>query len=379
MSDLISNNEYQSWLKDLKSYVKYSQIKAKLSVNSQMIFMYWQLGFEINEKIEESNWGSKFIEQLSRDLKNEFPDMKGLSRTNLYAIKKFNSFYSASFFVHQAGGQIGNKQIIQQLAGQIEDSQIIHQAGGQFPDIIKLCSLVPWRHNIVIMEKSKSNEEVLFYVNKTIENNWSRSVLEHQIESNLFARQGKAITNFEHTLPKVDSDLANELMKDPYNFDFLSLSEDEHERDLENKLINHISKFLLELGKGFAYMGRQYHLNVGNKDYYLDLLFYHTKLKCYINIELKVIEFEPEFIGKLNFYINAIDDIVKDERDNATIGILLCKNKDNYEVEFSLNSISTPIGVSEYRFGELPENIQKSLPSEEELLIEMKKAENEQN
>lgn len=338
-----------------------------------MIFMYWHLGFEINEKIEESAWGSKFIDQLSRDLKHEFPDMKGFSRTNLYAMKKFYTFYSDFNLIHQAGGQAPVSEIVPQAVGQLIADPIIPQTVGQIPDIIRMCSLLPWGHNKAIIEKSKSNDDVIFYIKKAIENNWSRSVLEHQIESDLFVRQGKAITNFEHTLPKVNSDLANELMKDPYNFDFLSLREDEHERDLEDKLINHISKFLLELGKGFAYMGRQYYLNVGNKDYYLDLLFYHTKLKCYINIELKITEFKPEFIGKLNFYINAIDDLVRDEWDNTTIGILLCKNKDNYEVEFSLKGISSPIGVSEYRFGELPKDIQELLPSEEELLLEINK------
>lgn len=362
--EILLTEDYQLWFNELKIYVKNSQIKAKLSVNSQMILMYWRLGLEISTKINSIDWGSKLIEQLSRDLKSEFPEIKGFSRTNLYSIKKFYEFYSDFEFVHQVGGQLTN-------------NEIIHQVGGQFPDIIKLCSLIPWRHNISIIEKTNSNDEVLFYINQTIENNWSRAVLEYHIGSNLFSRYSKAITNFEYTLPKQNSDLANEIMKDPYHFDFFSLSEKEFERDFENKLVKHISEFLLELGTGFAYMGKQYNLKVGNKDYYLDLLFYHTKLKCYVIIELKVKEFEPEYIGKLNFYINAIDEIVKDDKDNSSIGILLCKNKDNFEVEFALKGIKTPIGVSEYKFGELPENIKKSFPTEEELLNEMRKAENE--
>lgn len=375
-SNLIKDKAYRNWFVELKSLVNTNQIKAKLSVNSQMIILYWQLGAEINKKINESDWGSKLIEQLSKDLKNEFPDIKGFSRTNLYAIKKFNEFYSEFEIVQQAAGQIGKTKFVQQAAGQLEKNEFVQQTVGQLPDIIKLCSLIPWWHNITIIEKINEHDEVVFYIEKTIENNWSRAVLEHQIESSLFKRQGKAISNFKYTLPKPNSDLANEIMKDPYHFEFLSLSNEENERDFESKLINHISDFLLELGMGFAYMGRQYNLKVGNKDYYLDLLFYHTKLKCYINVELKLTEFQPEFIGKLNFYINAIDEIVKDDNDNSTIGILLCKNKDNYEVEFALKGIVSPIGVSEYRFKELPDNIKNSLPSEEEFLKEIKKVEN---
>ena len=369
---IITSNDYKIWLIELKSLVHSSKIKAKLSVNSQMIFMYWQLGSEIQKKINSTDWGSKLIEQLSKDLISEFPDLKGFSRTNLYAMKKFFEFYSKYEIIHQSGGQI-----IQQAAGQLPSNEFIQQVAGQIPVIIKLCSLIPWWHNVIIIEKIKSYEEVIFYINKTIENNWSRSVLEYQIESDLFSRQGKAITNFEYTLPKKNSDLAIEIMKDPYNFEFLSLKEKENERDFENKLVNHISEFLLELGKGFAYMGKQFNLKVGNKDYYLDLLFYHTKLKCYVIIELKIKEFEPEFIGKLNFYINAIDELVKDESDNSTIGILLCKNKDVFEVEFSLKGISTPIGVSSYRFKELPENLKQSLPSKEEFLQEIRKVKND--
>ena len=369
---IITSNDYKIWLIELKSLVHSSKIKAKLSVNSQMIFMYWQLGSEIQKKINSTDWGSKLIEQLSKDLISEFPDLKGFSRTNLYAMKKFFEFYSKYEIIHQSGGQI-----IQQAAGQLPSNEFIQQVAGQIPVIIKLCSLIPWWHNVIIIEKIKSYEEVIFYINKTIENNWSISLLEYQIESDLFSRQGKAITNFEYTLPKKNSDLAIEIMKDPYNFEFLSLKEKENERDFENKLVNHISEFLLELGKGFAYMGKQFNLKVGNKDYYLDLLFYHTKLKCYVIIELKIKEFEPEFIGKLNFYINAIDELVKDESDNSTIGILLCKNKDVFEVEFSLKGISTPIGVSSYRFKELPENLKQSLPSKEEFLQEIRKVKND--
>ncbi|MDR1739169.1 MAG: PDDEXK nuclease domain-containing protein, partial [Bacteroidales bacterium] len=215
-----------------------------------------------------------------------------------------------------------------------------------------------------------------FYINKTVENNWSRAVLEYQIETNLYERQGKAVTNFNLTLPDTHGDLANEIMKDPYNFDFLRLSEKVKETDLEKALVDHISQFLPELGIGFAYMGRQFPLKVGKKDYRTDLLFYHTKLKCYVVIELKTREFEPEFVGKLNFYITSINEIIKDSTDKPTIGILLCKNKDNYEVEFSLKDINNPIGVSTFHYTELSDDIKAALPSAEDLQNELLNFEN---
>jgi predicted nuclease of restriction endonuclease-like (RecB) superfamily len=235
----------------------------------------------------------------------------------------------------------------------------------------------PWGHHILIMKKIKDPKEAFFYINKTIENNWSRAVLEYQIETNLYSRQGKAVTNFDLTLPAPQSDLAKEMMKDPYTFGFLQLSEKVRETELEIALVQHISQFLLELGTGFAYMGRQFLLKVGKKDYRTDLLFYHTKLKSYIVIELKTKEFEPEFVGKLNFYITAINELVKDSSDKPTIGILLCKNKDNYEVEFSLKDVNNPIGVSAFNYTELADEIKAALPSAEVLQHELLSVEKE--
>jgi predicted nuclease of restriction endonuclease-like (RecB) superfamily len=237
--------------------------------------------------------------------------------------------------------------------------------------VVPKITLVPWGHHTMLLRKIKDVNQALFYINKTIENNWSRAVLEYQIESNLYGRQGKAVTNFNLTLPAPQSDLANELMKDPYNFSFVRLSEKAREADLEIALVQHISQFLPELGIGFAYMGRQFALKVGKKDYRTDLLFYHTRLKCYVIIELKTKEFEPEFVGKLNFYITAINELVKDERDKPTIGMLLCKNKDNYEVEFSLKDVNNPIGVSTFHYTELADEIKAALPSAEELQNEL--------
>ena len=243
--------------------------------------------------------------------------------------------------------------------------------------VVRKLAFVPWGHHIKIMQKVKDLESAILYINKTIENKWSRSVLEYHIETNLYGRQGKAITNFSLTLPEPQSDLANELMKEPYNFAFIRLSEKVHETDLEKALVQHISQFLLELGVGFAYMGRQFALKVGDDVYRTDLLFYHTKLKCYVVIELKTRKFEPEFVGKLNFYIAAVNELIKDENDKPTIGILLCKNKNNYAVEFSLKDINNPIGVSSFHYTELADDIKAALPSAEKIQTELLKCEQE--
>ncbi len=372
------NQEYTNWISELKSSIKNRQIKAAIAVNSNLILMYWDLGKQIAEKQQNSKWGSGFIDQLSNDLKSEFPEMGRFSRTNLFAIKKFYLFYSQKLSFEN--GDL----IIPQVRGLLENDILninqnegIPQVGGllDIPSIIIECCKIPWKHNLLIIEKSKNKNEVIFYINQTIVNNWSRAVLEYQVETNLYNRQGKAITNFKSTLPQIESDLANELLKDPYNFEFLTLSDQAKEKDLEQQLIVHISKFLLELGKGFAYMGRQYLLKVGTKEYRTDLLFYHTKLKCYIVIELKFKDFEPEFVGKLNFYVSAVNELVKDELDKPTIGILLCKTKDNFEVEFALKDINKPIGVSEFKYTQLPDEIKNELPTMEQFKNELNKLE----
>ena len=376
MTDVIKISEYRDWLRDLKQQIKTGQIKAALSVNSQMIMLYWDLGRQISEKQEKAQWGSGFIEQLSKDLREEFPEMKGFSKDNLFMMRRFYLFYtqiskqysliSKNQFVEQVVQQIGNStddKIVEQVAQQVQ-TPVNEQIARQF-------TLVPWGHHMLILKKFKDVKQALFYINKTIENNWSRAVLEYQIESDLYGRQGKAITNFNLTLPAPQSDLANEIMKDPYNFAFIRLSEKVREADLEKALVQHISQFLPELGIGFAYMGRQFSLRVGNKEYRTDLLFYHTRLKCYVIIELKTREFEPEFVGKLNFYITAINELVKDEHEKATIGMLLCKNKDNYEVEFSLKDVNNPIGVSTFHYTELTDDMKSALPSAEKLQNEL--------
>ena len=381
MNDLIKLSEYCDWLRDLKQQIKTGQIKAALSVNSQMIMLYWDMGRQIAEKQEKAQWGSGFIEQLSKDLREEFPEMKGFSRANLFRMQKFYKFYSPVInqvknFVAQPVRQSGaiEKQIVAQLMRQIqpadyENDTLFPQAGGEW-DMNKIL-LIPWGHNVSIIENVKDLNQALFYIDKTIENNWSRAVLEYQIESNLYGRQGKAVTNFSLTLPAPQSDLANEMMKDPYNFAFIRLSEKVRETDLEKALVQHISQFLPELGIGFAYMGRQFALKVGDDEYRTDLLFYHTRLKCYVIIELKTRKFEPEFVGKLNFYITAVNELVKDSHDKPTIGMLLCKNKNNYAVEFSLKDVNNPIGVSTFHYTELTEDMKAALPSAEKLQNEL--------
>jgi predicted nuclease of restriction endonuclease-like (RecB) superfamily len=360
------DKEYKNWLKKVKAKIQSSQIKAAIAVNSALIEFYWDLGKMIVDKQKYSNWGNKLIEQLSKDLKMEFPGMAGFSRRNLYYVAQFYIYFSdfpeLNSIVHQVGAQLENASVPQ--AGAQKRSSIIFQVVRQ----------LPWGHIKLLISKIKDNKECLFYIQETISNNWSRDILGLQIKSDLYKRHGKAITNFKNTLPVPQSDLANQTIKDPYVFDFMTLSKPFVEKDIENQLVSHITNFLLELGKGFAFIGRQYHLEVSDNDYYLDLLFYHVKLKCYVVIELKNTKFIPEYAGKMNFYLSAVDSTVKDKSDNPTIGILLCRDKDNIDVEFALRDINKPMGVSEFTFSEIiPEDLKSSLPTIEEIENELKK------
>ena len=335
MSELIHNEDYRVWLIDLKQRVHQSQLKAALSVNSELIQLYWQLGSEIEQRQKTATWGDKFLKQLSQDLMSEFPEMKGFSHRNLKYIRQWYQFYSQA--------EIG-QQLVAQLAQ------------------------IPWGHNIQIVSKSLSVEEARYYVQNTLEHGWSRNVLVHQIESGLFQREGQALHNFQQTLPKPQSDLAAQTLKDPYVFDFLTLSKEHSERELERSLVENITQFLLELGAGFAYLGKQYPIQVGERDFYIDLLFYHTRLHCYIVVELKLGEFEPEHAGKLNFYIKAVDEQLCKAGDAPTIGLLLCKSKDKLVAEYALSDIQKPMGIAEYRLTHtLPEELKDSLPSIEAL------------
>lgn len=384
--------KYKHWLHELKSKIRSTQAKAALAVNSALIHFYWDLGKMISEK--EKVWGSKLINQISQDLKAEFPEMQGLSTRNLKYCIQFYSFYQKSI-VQQPVAQLENTLLIspqpvdqlendsnvverpdgligQQAVAQLENNPLIsQQAVDQFMQ--QPVAKIPWGHNILIFSKTKDVDEALFYVSQTIENGWSRDTLGLQLKSNLYQRTGKTISNFKHTLPEPLSDLAQQTFKDPYIFDFMTMAKPYHEKDIEQQLTQHITKFLLELGKGFAFVGKQYHLEIAENDYYIDLLFYHIKLKCYVVIELKNTKFIPEYAGKLNFYLSAVDTLVKQADDKPTIGIILCRDKNNIEAEFALRDMNKPMGVSEFNFTEiLPEELKSSLPTIEELENELR-------
>ena len=340
MKDIINITDYKDWLQNLKGKIQQSQIKAAIQVNSELLRLYWQIGKDIVEKQAQAKWGDGFLQTLSADLCKEFPTMKGFSYRNLKSIRQWYLFYNQLDII--------GKQVVSQLE-------------------VSLFS-IPWGHHIMIMQRCKNTQEALFYVHKTIENHWSRSVLEHQIALNLYVRQGKAITNFQHQLPPAMSDLAQELTKDPYIFDFLSITENYTEKELQQYLEDNMTKFLLELGKGFCFYGKQVHINVGGDDFYIDLLFYNAHLHCYVVVELKTTKFKPEHIGQLKFYVTAVNKQLRTEGDAPTIGLLICKDKNNVIAEYTLEDIHNPIGVSSYKlFNELSKDYQSSLPSIEEI------------
>ena len=328
---LMNTQEYLSVIENIKSEITATQYRAAVHVNTDMLLLYYDIGCVINE---HKLWGNKFIDNLAADIRIAFPKSKGYSVRNLKYMAKFAETYSEREFVQQVVAQI------------------------------------PWGHNIVLMDKVADMDERKWYIQKSAENGWSRNVLVHQIESRLYQRQVLAdkITNFERRLPSPQSELAMQTMKDPYVFDFISFKEDMLERDIEQALVRDVTKLLLELGTGFAFLGNQYHLNVGGDDFYIDLLFYNLNLRCYVVIELKTGDFKPEYVGQLNFYLSAVDGILKKEQDNPSIGLLLCKSKNNVVAEYSLKDVSKLIGVSEYKItSNLPDDLEKQLPSVEDI------------
>ncbi|MCL2682995.1 MAG: PDDEXK nuclease domain-containing protein [Bacteroidales bacterium] len=362
-----TTTDYRQWLIDLKTKIRQSQIKAAVRVNEELLRLYWDMGQDIVVRQMEATWGGKFLEKLSNDLRSEFPHMKGFSVQNLYRMRQFYLFYTQDGSIRQQLADetfsqaarklqmIENKNntILSQVARELETHPIFQ---------------IPWFHHVLIFTKCKSVKEAMFYVQKTIENGWSRAVLMNFMDAGLYGAQGKALTNFSRLLPEVQSDLANEIVKDPYNFDFLTLTDGYKERELEDALTTNITKFLTELGQGFAYVGRQVPVKIGKKERFIDLLFYHLKLRCYVVIELKAKEFELEHAGKLGGYISAINHQKKAETDNPTIGLIICKDKDNIEVQYALENTNQPIGISEYELSNLlPENYKSALPSIEEI------------
>jgi predicted nuclease of restriction endonuclease-like (RecB) superfamily len=336
---------YFELLNQLKERIRSAQLRAGLAVNRELVLLYWQLGREILARQNQRGWGAKVIDRLANDLRRAFPEMKGFSVRNLRYARAFAEAWP-------------DEQIVQQLVAQI-----------------------PWGHNVRILDYLKDPAEREWYIRQTIQHGWSRDILVHQIEGQLYRRQGQADTNFSLTLPPPQSDLARQVLKDPYNFDFLSLDQAAQERDLEKALVTHIREFLLELGAGFAFVGSQYPLEVDGRDFYIDLLFYHLKLRRYVVIDLKVGDFEPDFIGKMNFYLSAVDDLLRHEHDQSSIGIILCKSKSKTVVEYALRNSSTPIGVAIYNLtAALPDQVKGNLPTIEELEAELSntiEAENE--
>lgn len=342
---------YQDWLNTVKQRVVSARLRVALAANSELIALYYEIGAQIVDRESQARWGSGFIDAFSKDLRQTFPEVGGFSSKNLRYCRAFFRFYC-------------DPAIWQQAVAKLPDTPWV----GVDEVLAAQLGRIPWGHHILTFTKCSSVAEAGFYIAQTIELGWSRDVLALQLKSRLHERAGKAVTNFSRTLPAPQSDLAQQTLKDPYTFDFMALTAPYNERDVERQLTQHITHFLLELGKGFAFIGRQYPLEVAGNDYYIDLLFYHVTLKCYVVVELKNRRFIPEYAGKLNFYLSAVDSLLKRDDDQPTIGLLLCRDKNNIEVEFALRDMNKPMGVSEYTLVEtLPDNLKGALPTVEEI------------
>ena len=349
------DTDYREWISDVGKRYKNSQIKAAVKVNSEMLFFYWHLGKEMIALKEKVSWGNKFYQRVSKDLISILPEVKSFSPRNLLYMSQFYRMYPC-------------EDVAPQVDAQFDIRSITPQVDAQFVGIF----MIPWGHHKVILDKCKTQEKALFFVRKTLENSWSRAVLLNFLDTNLYERQGKAINNFGNTLPALQSDLAKEMTKDPYNFDFLTLREGYDEKELKDALMASVQKFLLELGKGFAFVGREYRLIVGETEQYIDMLFYNINNHCYVVVEIKVGAFDPRDMGQIGTYVAAVDGILKGEANNQTIGLLICKTKDNILARYAVNSSSLPIGISEYDLNNLiPEDYRSSLPTIEEIEKEL--------
>lgn len=329
---------YDDFLREVKGRIRTAQLRAVLALSREVVQLYWQIGREIRERQDRHGWGAKVVLWLAADLKAAFPGVAGFSRTNLLYMRAFAEAYP-------------DPQIVQRL---LDNSPL------------------PWGHHVRVLDKVKNVDERIWYIRAAHEHGWSRAILEHQMETDLFHRQGQALTNFARTMPSSDSDIAQQILKDPYNFDFITLGPDARERSLERGLLEHIRAFLLEMGTGFSLVGSQYHIEVSGKDYYIDLLFYHLRLRRFVVVELKMMEFLPEYAGKLNFYLSAVDDLLRHPTDAPAIGLILCKSRDHVSVEYALRNSATPIGVAEFRVTDaLPSDLAESLPSVEQIEAEL--------
>lgn len=357
--------EYAATLNALKERIHAGRMRAALAVNREVIDLYWHIGKTITERQQAEAWGNSVVERLAADLRDAFPDMKGFSPTNIWRMR---SFYHAWPSLHS--GEPILAQAVPELSerGQPQPKAALLPNQSEQMILAQVVRELPWGHNVTLIQKVKTLEKRLWYAQMARKHGWARSILIMQIETDLYGRQGKAVSNFQTTLPSMDSDLATQTMKDPYNFDFLGLAQDAHERDVENALIAHIKRFLLELGEGFAFVGQQYKVTIGESDFYIDLLFYHITLRCYVAVELKAVSFQAEFAGKLNFYLSVIDDTLRREGDNPTIGLLLCKDKERLVAEYALKDINKPIAVADYLLTKaIPEDLKGALPTIEEI------------
>ncbi len=366
--DVQIDSNYAQWLSEIKSRYRSAQIKAAVKVNAEQLIFNWQLGRDLVTRKAEEQWGSGVVEQLSMDLQAAFPESKGFSTSNLWYMKQWYEFYSSEIA----------QQKLQRLVGEIQSANtqagmILQQPVGDI-DFPTIFGLVPWGHHIQIIAKCKTIEEALFYVKKCAAEGWSRNTLMNCIKGHYYENLGGAITNFVDKLPSPQSELAQAITKDTYDFGFISLEEGYKEEALETELEKQLTRFLLELGTGFAYMGRQKQLIIAGKTRKLDMLFFHIPLNCYLVIELKAVPFQPEFAGKLNFYVNAVDDLIKTPSQNPTIGLLICSNKDETEVQYAFNGITTPMGVASY---DNVKRLQEQLPSVEELKARIRLLEKE--
>ena len=340
MTALAHHTDYRQGLEDIKRRIQSAQTRAVLAANTELLQLYWDIGRQLAQWQKERDWGTAVVEQMATDLQSAYPGIKGFSRPSLFAMRQFYAFFSPRF--------------------------------GQFEFVSQPVRQIPWGHIRTLLVKVKSVDEALLYAQACVDNGWSRSVLTLQVEQRHHERIGQAASNFAKALPAPQSELVQQSLKDPYVFDFLTLQADAVERDIENQLVAHITRFLLELGKGFAFLGRQYALQVNGRDYFLDLLFYHARLKCYVVIELKAGAFKPEYVGKLNFYLSAVDDLLRTEGDQPTIGLILCKDKDHLDVEYALRDIHKPMGVSSFITKDIPLDVQSQLPSVQEIEDELK-------
>lgn len=358
---------YNQWRKDIENLIDTAKLKTAISVNLGTLSLYWNIGKSILQKQEQEGWGKQVIEQLSKDLISRYPDDRGYSIRNLRYMKRFASEYPDFPILQVPLAELKKLPILQATLAELENE------GKEYVQIP--LAQISWYHHISLLSKVKDEAQRAYYITETAQNGWSRDVMLLQIGNGYIHAKGHTINNFEQTLPPLQSDLARYIFKDPYNFSFIGTMALQNELDIEKSLTSKITDFLLEMGRGFAYIGRQYHISVDGDDYYIDLLMYHLKLHCYVVVELKAVEFKPEFVSKLNFYISAVDDIVKSPEDKPTIGLLLCRTKSNKKAEFSLRGITQPMGIAQYETEKLFADVASALPQIEEIEEKLEESE----